>query len=210
MGLFSTAAIIAVIAIVIAAGLFVAFHKTTSTKLTALQAEALVTNDIKAQNPSAAVTVVSNQSSALQAGSWQMTLSVVYNGSRPCPTVLIEQFDYPALGLHPTNDTQASSFSAGTCKLYVYGTLPPYAPLFIASSYASNNPAIESYVSRYGYNNISVMARFIGQSSVNSTILGNETNVWQIGYGSSRSNHSLCAILGQNGTILQSYNSTSC
>jgi hypothetical protein len=207
MGLLSTAAIIAVIAIIIAGVVLYAFTRIpVASKLTVSQAEGLVINDIKAQNPTANVTLLPGVSnSSLEAGSFYIPLSVVYNGSSPCPTLLIEAFDYPATGLHPSNDTQLTSYSNGTCNVYIHGNLPPYAPLFIASSYASNNNGITAYVNRYGYSGTSVSATY----QTNSTILGNSTNIWLIKYSGSGSQSNLYAIVDPSGAILQTYNSSS-
>ena len=206
MGLLSTAAIIAVVAIIIAGVAFYLFTKAVPAgSLTLGQAEQLVINDIKQQNPTANVTLLPGASnSTLERNSFYIPLSVVYNGSRPCPTLLIETFDYPATGLHPTNDTQASGFASGVCNVYVHGSLPPYPPLFIASSYASNDPAISRYVSDFGYNNVFVMA----DHELNNTAVGNYTNVWLVRYQAANANYSLIALLDPSGAILQTYNNS--
>ncbi len=206
MGLLSTAAIIAVIAIIIAGVVLYAFTRApVASKLTLNQAEALVINDIKAQNPTANVTLLPGVSNSnLEQGSFYIPLSVVYNGTSPCPTLLIETFDYPATGLHPSNDTQLTSYNGYACNVYIHGELPPYAPLFIASSYASGNNAITAYVNMFGYSGTSVSANY----QTNATILGNSTNVWLIKYSATGSSNSLYAILDPSGAILQTYNSS--
>jgi hypothetical protein len=202
MGLLTTVVIIAFVAILVIGGVFFLFHKTvTAPKVTMQGAEGLVINDIKAQNPTANVTLLPGVTNA--SGSFIIPLSVVYNGTSPCPTLITETFNYPALGLQPIQDTQASASVAGNCQVYIQGSLPPYGPIFIASSYADNNATIRSYVDTFGYNNTSVTARFI--TSTNSTISGNETNVWAVTYQASTANYMISAILGQSGKILQTY-----
>jgi hypothetical protein len=204
MGLLSTAAVIAIIAIVVAAAVLFAFTKVPNTKLTLVQAKSLVISDIEAQNPTANVTFLPGASNSTLPNSFYIPLSVVYNGSKPCPTVMIEAFNYPAGGLRPINDTQASAFDSGNCNIYVQGSLPPYAPLFIASSYASGNSLIRSYVNRFGYVNT-----FVTASRGDSAIVGNQTNVWLVTYKAVNANYSLYAILNPSGTVTQAYNSSS-
>jgi hypothetical protein len=213
MGLFSTAAIIAVIAILVAGALFLIFTSTTSGKLTVQKAEALVVSDIKTQNPNANVTQIGNATNSSTKDSWLILLSVVYNGSRPCPTVQIEQFDYPAYGLSPTTETQYSSFNSTGCHVPPVQqnqqfsiTLPVKSSIAIATSYASGSNAITSYVNEYGYNNTSVTACFKGQGSSDCPIFGNETNIWLIRYKASGAANSLYAELAQNGTTIDTYN----
>ncbi len=212
MGILSTAAIIAVIAILIVGAAFVAFHKVITPKLTVQQAEGLVVKDIKAQNPNANVSLISAVNSTLAVNSWLITLSVVYNGTRPCPTVLIEQFDYPATGLQSTTSTTYSYLNSNGCHVPTQQsqslpiTLPIKSSIAIATAYASGNNAITSYVGISGYNNTFVTATF--QGGMNSTILGNMTNVWLVTYQGTNSANSLYAILSQSGTIMQTYNAS--
>jgi hypothetical protein len=204
MGILSTAAIIAVIAIIIAGAGFLVFHRTTSTKLTAQQASDLVVKDIKAQNPNANVTVISISNSTLRAESWQIVTSVVYNGSKPCPTLFIDVFDYPALGLQ----NYTANLYTSDCMINGLSDAPSYVisspEIAIVRSYSSNYSAIRSYVRRFGYANTSVTARFEGQ--INNTAFGNETNIWLVKYSATKANYSLYATLNQSGSILNSYN----
>lgn len=204
MGLLTNAAIIAILAIILAAGLFILFQKAHSTQLTAQGAEALVVNDIKTQNPTANVTLLPPgvTNSTLEKGSFTIPLSVVYNGSRPCPTFLIETFDYPATGLHPSNDTQLTSYSDGVCKVYIEGAIPSYPPVFIAAAYATGNSMVLSYVSKFGYANTSVSA------SYESNFSSNQSNIWLIRYSTLRTSNSLYVIVDPSGKVMQAYNST--
>jgi hypothetical protein len=216
MGILSTAAVIAVIAIVVAGGLFVLLHKTTTSKLTAQGAEGLVVNDIKAQNPGANVSLINATNSTQAKNSWLITLSVVYNGSRPCPTVQIEQFDYPAFGLHSYNPNTYSSFNSGVCHVpptqnqALPVTLPIKSAIVIATSYASGYNAITSYVNLYGYNNTHVSACLVPSTDCNGAAFGgNETNTWLVKYNASDATYSLYVTLDQSGTVLNSYSISS-
>jgi len=215
MGLLSTVAIIAVVVIVIIGAVLVMTYKTANTKLTVQQAEGLVVNDIKAQNPTANVSQIgAATNSSLAPNSWVITLSVVYNGTRPCPTVQIEQFDYPATGLQSTTSTTYSYYSQNGCTVpssqnqnQQYNiTLPDKSSIAIATSYASGNNSIGAYVDKFGYANTFVTARF--QGGTNSGAFGNETNVWLVRYKATNANYSLIAVLDQSGVITQTFNNT--
>ena len=211
MGLLSTAAIIAVIAIVIAGVAIWLLHPTLSTTLTKAKAVTLVLSDIAAKNPNANVTVI-NVSNSSFAGSWKITLGVIYNGNRPCPMTQIEQFDYPAIGLNPSTATQYSSLDSNfTCHVPLQTgespfSLPLKSSIAIATSYASGVNAIKFYVNTFGYNNTFVTANFLG-SSLNGMPAKN-TNVWLIRYRAASANYSLYAVLGQSGMVIQTYNSS--
>jgi hypothetical protein len=209
MGLLTSAAIIAVVAILVMGGLIFAFHKTASTKVTAQSAQALVVNDIKAQNPNANVSVISVSNSTISASSWQVVASVIYNGSKPCPTLFIDIFDYPAFGLQNYTDNLYSSGGQRACVINGFSNAPSYVisspEIAIARSYTSNNLNITSYVGTYGYNNTNVGARFLTQSSsANLTY----SNAWLVRYNAPNAKYSLYAVLDQNWTISETYNSS--
>jgi hypothetical protein len=209
MGLLLNVAVIAAVVIVIAVAVFLIFPATAvSTKLTPLRAESLVVNDIKTQNPNANVTVISVSNSTLEPGkSWQVVASVIYNGSKPCPIVMIDVFDYPALGLQ---NYTANLYTRG-CVINGLTSAPSYVislpQIAIARSYSLNDTAIMDYVSKFGYGNTFVSASFKGQTQTNS-IFGNESNVWLVRYKATNANYSLNAVLNQSGMITQTYNAS--
>jgi hypothetical protein len=203
----TTAVIIAVVAILIVGAAFLLFHKASSASLTAQGAENLVVNDIKTQNPTANVTVISVTNST-HANSWEIVSSVIYNGSKPCPTVFIDIFDYPALGLQNysatpyASDCKINGATLTTASSYII-SLPAIA---IARSYSANYTPIRDYVSRFGYDNTFVHAKFLSSSSSNSTIFGNQSNVWLVTYTAANANYSVDAVVAENGTIIQTNN----
>src|SRR5580693_1614219 len=147
MDLLLKVGILIVVLVVIASAIFLIYvHATQSGPLTKQQAEALVVNDIISQNPNAVITVVSASPSILANNSWSITLSIVYNGTKPCPTLFIQGYDYPATGLVPSTD---NLYTRG-CIIYGLSTAPTYVisspDIAIARSYSSNSPLLTNYV----------------------------------------------------------------
>ena len=157
MDLLAKVAVVVAIFIVIAgAGFYVLkLSASPSGPLTSQQASQIVINDLKLHNPTADVTIINVTPSMLKSGSWSMTLSVVYNSTRPCPTLFIEGFDYPATGLVPSVDNLYTE----NCTIYGLSTAPTYVisspAIAIVKSYVSNSIAISNYVNTYGYGNTS-------------------------------------------------------
>ncbi|MDE1810819.1 MAG: hypothetical protein KGH66_02150, partial [Candidatus Micrarchaeota archaeon] len=97
--------VIVVVLIVIAGAAFILFqHTAASGAVSSDQAVQFVKSDLLQMNPSANITLINVSPSRLQTGSWNIVLSVVYNATRPCPTLFIEGYDYPATGLVPSLD----------------------------------------------------------------------------------------------------------
>ena len=197
--------IIAAIIIGVILGAFFLLKYTYSTQLTQAQAEQIVLNDLKAHSPNAIINVVNVSRSSLRNDSWNMVVNVVYNSTRPCPSILTESFDYPALGLSPT----VYSVYSNNCSVYGVGSNnyvigSPY--IAIAQSYAQNYTPVRNYVSTYGYSATSVHAAFYDTIPANFTPL-NETfsNSWLINYTASGAAQELFVIMSSNGTITNSY-----
>lgn len=206
MGLLTRVAIIVLILIVVFTAGFLIFRRTTSHQLTPQQAEQFVINDLKSSNPSANISVISITNSTLKAGSYNIVLSIVYNATRPCPTLFIEGFDYPATGLVPSIDNLYTK----NCVIYGLSDAPSYVisspEIAIARSYNQGIGQITSYVSTYGYNNTVVTAKFY--PSLNDTSLGNNFyNAWLIRYRATNSNYSIYAVMDSSGTVVGNYSS---
>ena len=212
MDLFAKVVIAAVIMGVIL-GAFFLLKYTYSAPLTQAQAEQVVLNDLKAHSPGAIINVINVSSSNLRNDSWKIVVNMVYNSTRPCPTILTESFDYPALGLSPT----VYSVYSDNCNVYGGGSLPgsynyvigsPY--IAIAQSYAQNYTQVKDYVSNYGYNATSVHAKFYDTIPANFTPLNkNFSNSWLINYTASGATQSLFVIMSANGIITNSYTENS-
>jgi len=199
---------------VISVGWLFATHQSSS-KLTQSQAEQLVLSDVKQSNQNATVSVVSVTNSTLEANSWQIILSVIYNGTRPCPTLFIEGFDYPATGLVPSTDNlytegMPNPLKEG-CTIYGLSSAPSYVisspEVAIARSYNSTMaPQLYTYVNDFGYNNTVVHATFYPELSATATPTdASYSNVWIVNYSAVGSGYNDYVILAQSGHIVANY-----
>lgn len=211
MDLLLKVAILVAVLIIIFSAFFLIFVRPLQTgPVTQAQAEQLVLNDIKAANPNATVTVVAVGPSPSFNGSFSIVLSVVYNATRPCPTLSIQGYDYPATGLVPSTDNLYTNGTASKCT--INGASLVNAPTYvisspevaIARSYISSTSAIVNYVSAYGYKNVNVYATFYANfapSELNQSF----NNVWLVNYTANSAPYYQYVILGQSGLIVGNY-----
>jgi hypothetical protein len=122
MELLAKVAVVVVVLIAIAGVGFIVYNfiANPATPLTADQAAQVVVRDLKLHNPSANISVINVTPSTLKSNSWIIILSVIYNATRPCPTLFIEGFDYPATGLIPSVDNLYTE----NCTIYGLSTAP--------------------------------------------------------------------------------------
>ncbi|HVC58443.1 MAG TPA: hypothetical protein VND15_03140 [Candidatus Acidoferrales bacterium] len=207
MDLFLKVGIIVVVLIVVAGIGFILFqHAKGSTAVTSDQAVQFVKSDLIEMNPSANITTINVSPSRLQTGSWDIVLSIVYNATRPCPTLLIQGFDYPATGLVPSLDNLYTT----KCVIYGMSDAPSYvisSPLIAtARSYNESPKSVSTYVSAYGYNNTVVHSKFY--TMLNSSVTGssrNFTNVWLVNYTANRATYSEYLVMDSSGTVIANY-----
>lgn len=209
MDLLGKVAIVVVILVVVFSAGFIIFKRSTESQLTSSQAVQFVINDLKASNPGANITIINVSNSTLKRGSYNIVLSIIYNATRPCPTLLIEGFDYPATGLVPSVDNLYTK----NCEIYGLTGAPSYVisspEIAIARSYNQGIGQITNYVSTFGYNNTIVTARFYPSLSDNVTHLGqNFHNVWLIKYNAMNANYSVYAVLNSSGAVAGNYTGT--
>ena len=174
MDLLGRVAVIAIVAIIIIAGgqraVFLLSRVDHSPLIYARTGCATSFSTIvKASNPNANITVINVSNSTAQAGSYNIVLSIVYNATKPCPTLFIDLFDYPAFGL---------SNYTGNLYTYAMQTDAPYTgfqfmsasyvigspKLAIARSYNQGIPLITTYVTTFGYNSVFVTSRFLSRT----------------------------------------------
>jgi len=206
MDLLGKVAVIAIVLIILFTVGFIIFQQTAQQTYTAQQAANFVYNYLKTSNPNANVTLINVTNSTLKKNSYVIVFSIVYNGTRPCPTLFISQYDYPATGLVPS----INNVYTKNCIIYGLSTAPTYvvsAPqIAIVRSYTLNNTQIRNYVSTNGYNNTSVFATYYPYLNKNVTKLAKSfINVWLIRYKAKNVNYSIYAVLGQNASILGNY-----
>lgn len=206
MELFARVGVIAVLVIAIAALAFIATGHGISAPLTQDQAVQYVLSDVRSNNPAANISVIAVSPSVLKAGSWDIVLSVVYNATRPCPTLFIEAFDYPATGFVPSVDnlytTRCVVYGASTAPSYVISS--PY--IAIARSYNQSFAPITDYVGAFGYNNTQVRARYFANLNESETPLQRPfQNVWLINYTARYATYSEFVIMTASGSMLANY-----
>ncbi len=206
MDLLGSVALIVLILIIVFTAGFILLRHNTQTQLTSAQAVQLVINDLKSSNPGANITVINVSNSTLKKGSYNIALSIVYNATRPCPTLFIEEFDYPATGLVPSVDNLYTK----NCIIYGLSTAPSYVisspEIAIARSYNQGIKQITGYVSTFGYNETTVTAMFYPYLNSNATNLGQSFyNVWFIKYKATAANYSVYAVLDSSGAVAGNY-----
>ncbi|MEM3841099.1 MAG: hypothetical protein QXN59_00165, partial [Candidatus Micrarchaeaceae archaeon] len=176
MDLLSKAIITAVI-LVIAAILLISFRDLIpvhSKPLNATSVSQLVISDMKQSYPNATISLLYANRSYSNSSSWTVTLGVVYGPSTPCPTVKVENFNYPATGLLPTVIEVYSNYSKGVC--HVYGLPNSALPYFsytvtspetaIARAYNSDYAPLVQFINQSGFSNVTASASFFNRTSI--------------------------------------------
>ncbi|MGC8479600.1 MAG: hypothetical protein ACP5M9_02950 [Candidatus Micrarchaeia archaeon] len=207
MDLLSKTAIIAVIFILIvfllyylqSAGVFGSYIVTKA------QAETLVLNDLQNTFQGAQINITNVSASQYQ-GSWHIIASVVQNATTPCPDYGVYSFDYPKYNFV----YKVENIYTQNCVLYQkglnQGDIIGSYPAAITQSYDANISSINNFVSKYGFSNVSVTAKYF-----NTTVYEGKKykEVWVIDYTALKSNYSVYALLyGSNGSVATVYNSS--
>ncbi len=216
MDLLVKVGIVAVILVAIFGGaLLFRYVVGSSSTLTASQAQQIVQRDLKLAYPNASISVINVTPSTLSQGSWNIFISLIYNATRPCPTVYLEQYDYPATGLVPsvanlyTQHCVIYGLSSTSLPYYTYLITSP--EIAIAKSFNTSFPALVVYVNTYGYNSTNVYARHYQNLTLNRMVNpygGSFLNVWQINYTAIRAPYSEYVILNSTGSIIFNYTLT--
>ncbi|HUC39055.1 MAG TPA: hypothetical protein VL944_02905 [Candidatus Acidoferrum sp.] len=214
MELLGRVAIIALIIIVIvgAALLVIRYAVHNTGPLTAAQASQIVQRDLKQSYPNASISIINTSPSTLAQNSWNVFVSLVYNATRPCPTLYLEEYDYPATGLVPS----VSNLYTRGCVIYGLTTssLPYYTYIItspevaIAKSFNSSFPSLVVYVNTYGYNNTNVYATHYAALNLGTNIDPSNTtfsDVWLINYTATQAPRSQYVVLNSTGSIIYNY-----
>lgn len=194
--------LIIVLIAIFSVGYYLTVRPSQSTVLTQQAAEQKVLSDISNESPTAAVNVLSVGPSKNYNDSWDVSLKVVYNGTRPCPTVTIIDFDYPALGLVPTSDNVWTTKCQIVNMSLSAGTLPEIAQV---QAYTSSS-WMRSYVYDYGMNNVIASAKQYPQLNASATPLNMSfSNVWLVNYSAVPASYNEYVILNQQGSVQANY-----
>jgi hypothetical protein len=211
MDLLGKVAVIVIVLIAVFSAVFVLLrHSSQQAPLTSAQAIQVVLKDIKDSNPGANVTVINVSNSTLERNSYNIVLSIVYNSTRACPTLFIEQFDYPATELVQSipNLYTKNCIVYGLSNVSTYVISSPY--IAIARSYnqsvTHNVTQVTYYVSDYGYNNTAVTAQHYSYLNNTQTHLAQSYyNVWLVRYKAKAANYSVYTVLDSLGDISANY-----
>jgi hypothetical protein len=210
MDLIGRVAVIVIVLVIIFSVGFIIFTRTTQTKLTSAQAVQFVLNDLRATNPTANVSVINVSNSSLKSGSYSIILSIVSNSTRPCPTLEIQGYDYPATGLVPSVD----NLYTRNCIVYGISDAPQYViyspAVAIARTYNQsvehNITQVTNYVNTFGYNNTVVHAKFYSVlNNTNTHLSQGYYNVWLVNYTATSAKYSVYAVLNSNGAVIGNY-----
>ncbi|MCL5430497.1 MAG: hypothetical protein M1504_03400 [Candidatus Marsarchaeota archaeon] len=210
MDLLARVGIIVIVIVVMVAGASLLISQHQQSPLTENQAVQLVLNDVKTANPSAIVYAVSVSNSTVKSNSWDIIFAVIYNATRPCPSLFTEEYDYPATGLQPL----VTNWYTRSCVIYGLSNVSSYIKSYVISSpeiaivrsYTSNNPEVQYYVNTYGYNSVNVHAAFFSNISVSMTPLNTSFgNSWLVNYSAPNANYNQYVVLDQSGTVLGNY-----
>jgi len=194
MGLLSRAVIAVVIIVIILALVYLAVkYFGIGTHVTEAQAVSLVVSDIQNSNPGALINVT-NVTASQFPGSWHILMSVVLNATSPCPSYYIYSFDYPKYGFvyRVENNYTSNCVVYGLIqnKSYIIASFP----VAIVRAYSFN--ASKSFISTYGYQNVSAKASFYNKLLIKGI---NYTNVWEVIYNAPNANHTEYVFLTQSG-----------
>lgn len=192
MNLILKVFLIAVVLIAIIAAATTVLSKVPK-QISSAQAIANVTNYIETSYPGAVVNVTSINASQYQ-GSWSIVASVIINGTRPCPSYFIYSFDYPQYGFvsRLQNNYTSNCVINGIQNGQAY-KITSY-PIAIVRSYDLRIPQVVNFITKYGYNNVVVTAKYFS-----SIMLGmqNYSGVWLVNYTTPNSNSTVQVAINQ-------------
>ncbi len=200
MDLLARVGILIVIIVVIFSAFILVFSNGAPQKLTQQQAVQTVLSDVQTGNPGAQVNVINVTGSRLENDSWSITLGVVYNATRPCPTLSIESYDYPATGLVPTTDNLYTS----NCQIFSFSAAPYYvvSSAQIAMVKAHNSDSnLRNYTKDFGYDSVNASAIFYSTLKLYGTTY---QKIWLVNYTASNANYGVYDLLNQSGYIVAS------
>lgn len=213
MDLLVKVGIVALVLIAIFAGALIFRYAVANTApLTAAQAQQDVQRDLSLAYPNASINIINVSASPQSQNSWNMVVSLVFNATRPCPTMYLEEINYPAFNfvLTPANlYTQhcvVYGLSSSSLPYYTYLITSP--EIAIAKSFNSSFPALVVYVNTYGYNSTDVYAKHYPVLVLSNEISQTNNNfqdVWLINYTNTRAPHSEYVVLNSTGTIIFNY-----
>ncbi len=219
--LFKTAIAVAVIVVIIAM-LFLYWELSSRLNgaLTSAQAASLIKSDILQHYPSAQVTILNVSNSSMHSGSWDILARIVYNQTTACPSVISEEFDYPATGLI-NQSTTYSNYANGVCIVNLNTGMALEQNIISLPAFAMASPLnhsfapLVSFIQINGFRNVYASADHVDPgvadnitSSQGSNMTFNSTSaLWLVNYTSHSTGRTLHLIMDTSGSILFNYTS---
>ncbi len=176
---------------------------------TETQAANIVVYDLKQHAPAANISILNVSPSIIHNGSWSILTRTIYNQDSACPSVITQQFDYPATGLLNTTIVY-TNYSRGVCDVYLglsnrgglANNIVGLAAVAIATPYNTSLSPLVDYIDDYGYNNTHASARFLSSYNMSNSTL---YSVWLINYTAINAAYSYYVILNRSGSIVDNY-----
>ncbi len=173
-------------------------HKSSS-YVSESDALSTVMSDIKLNNPSSNVTLLSIKKSNISNDTWSMSFRVINYQDYACPTLEIENYNYPALTLVPS----VINVYTSDCKIFVSN--PCYVsnitsyPILLACLYHQNDSELNGFINTYGYHTVKANPKFY-----KSYVQNNKTyeDVWFTKYYTANSTYNLSVLSDFNGVII--------
>ncbi|MCL4381411.1 hypothetical protein M1614_00325 [Candidatus Marsarchaeota archaeon] len=200
--------VIAIIAIFMSVNIS---HINKINNITVQQAESLIISDLKQHSPNANISILNASKSKSHPGSWDIMIRTVYNNTSVCPSVVTQQFDYPATGFLNTT-TIYSNYSENLCHVYIgfssqsglVNNIIGLPAIAIATPYNKSFTPLVNYVNKYGYQNVSAKAKYFDVLNISNNSFH---NVWFINYTAKNSNYSYLLIINRAGEVSNNYTS---
>ena len=179
MGFITTVFIVVVVIVAILAAVKFLGHGSAQ-QASVAQAISNITMEIASSYPGASFNIT-NVSLDKASGGWQIVASILTNSTKPCPSYFVESYVFPEYATNPrTLNNYTSDCNVGGLQADIPYSISS-APVATALSYNKtvDIPAVQSFVSRYGYRNVSVSSKYF-----NSTVFNgyNFTDVWIVTY----------------------------
>jgi uncharacterized protein (UPF0333 family) len=214
MDLLEKVVILIVILVAVSLVVFWATKAQPSQKVappTKSQVEQFVYSYLSQASPGAQINIINATQSTIGNDSWDVFVGIVYNATSPCPTVVEQDYNYPAINLAPRYDNNITAYNNGVCTLYsgantsIAGmNLPAIAQV---KSYIGSQQA-RTYVKTFGYNNTHVQTQFLksfNYSGAAASHSGMIQNVWQVNYTAKIAAYSYYTILNDSGNLVFGY-----
>ncbi|MCL5423554.1 MAG: hypothetical protein M1385_00535 [Candidatus Marsarchaeota archaeon] len=213
----TTLVVVIIIALVVSFYLTVNYNS-SNTPITKSEAKALIINDFQQHSPNINVSIINISSSSIHPGSWAIIARTISGEHSACPSVVTQQFDYPATGFLNTTTTY-SNYSNGRCMVYggvenkagIIDNIIGLPAIAIATPYNESFQPLVNYINKNNYDSIYAIANFFSMynmtaNSITSNAI-NKTyyNIWLVNYSSSNANYSYVILLNQSGYILDNY-----